>query len=958
MTSFKRIIAASALTVLMASCAAPSARTAESKASEAPAADKVFNLPYTMTELDNGLKVILVKTDYPDLVSIQIPMQTGSRNEVEKGKSGFAHFFEHMMFKGTESTPRMVYENTLKNAGADGNAYTSDDLTNYHLTFPKEHLETVIKLEADRFQNLTYTEAEFRTEALAVKGEYLKNNANPIRKALEEVRDLAYDVHTYKHTTMGYLRDIEDMPNQLEYSKEFFKRWYTPQLATVILVGDIDNSKTLELVKKYWGNWKRSENNVVVPQEPKQQKSKYKHVKVDGLPKSHLLVSYHAPRLDDTKKDKQALDLMDTVYFSATSDLYQDLVVQRQLVDQFFTYYPNRKDSTLFHVFARLKKPEYANQVNKAIADTLVKARTELVDSQRLNALKSNLKYNFANAMDSTSSIAGTLASFVHFQRDPELINRLYRSLDSITAEDIRHYANQYMIDSNRVTVTLSNSDDFKFANDISVDYAVKQQKGHQPQTHFKWLELANQSDLVDVSFLFNTGAANDPKGKKGLAALTAAMITNGGSATKGYADIQKAMFPIAGQFSYQIDKEMLVFRGRVHKDNLDAWYSIVRDMLFNPGWREEDFDRVKNSLISGIDSGLKASNDEELGKEVLYSELYHSHPYASYNLGATDDLKALTLDDLKFFYNGFLTQKRLTLGVSGNIPESFKKSLKKDLATLNPGKSATTKIADAPKLKGRKVTLVQKDSAISTAVSFGFPIEVTRKDKDWTALWLMRSWLGEHRNSNSHLYQRIRAARGMNYGDYAYVEYFPRGMFQQKPDANLGRSEQIFQIWLRPLRSNNDAHFATRTAMVELEKMINNGLTEEQFESTRNFLYNFAPQLVGNQSKQLGYELDSRFYGTDSFVDYVRKQLKSLTKDEVNRIIKKHLQMDNIQFVFITADAKDMKKRLVSEQTSPLKYNSPKGEDIQKEDKIIQDYPLKIKKKNVKTVNVEQLFK
>ena len=225
----------------------------------AGASEKVFSMPYLMRDLDNGLRVIIVKTDYPDIVSLQIPVQTGSRNEFEPGKSGFAHFFEHMMFRGTENYSADEYGAILKNAGADQNAYTTDDYTNYHVTFTKPDLDIVLELEADRFMNLKYSEDEFRTEALAVKGEYLKNASNPVRKILEAQRENAFKLHTYKHTTMGFLADIEDMPNQLEYSYEFFDRWYRPEKSAVIIVGDVDPEATFEKVRTYFGPWQRGD---------------------------------------------------------------------------------------------------------------------------------------------------------------------------------------------------------------------------------------------------------------------------------------------------------------------------------------------------------------------------------------------------------------------------------------------------------------------------------------------------------------------------------------------------------------------------------------------------------------------------------------------------------------------------------------------------------------------------
>ena len=216
-------------------------------------------LPFTITErtLPNGLKVIIVPTGFKNIVSVQIPVQTGSRNEVEPGKSGFAHFFEHMMFRGTKAYPAAVYQDIVTRAGALQNAYTTDDYTNYHATFAREDLSRILEIEADRFQNLAYSEEDFKTESRAVLGEYNKNSADPTSKLIEAQREHAFARHTYRHTTMGFLRDIEDMPNQFAYSKVFFDRWYRPEYATLIIAGDVNPPQVKPLVEKYRGSWKR-----------------------------------------------------------------------------------------------------------------------------------------------------------------------------------------------------------------------------------------------------------------------------------------------------------------------------------------------------------------------------------------------------------------------------------------------------------------------------------------------------------------------------------------------------------------------------------------------------------------------------------------------------------------------------------------------------------------------------
>ena len=170
--------------------------TAVSLAAGESGPSKIFPYDYRVKDLKNGLRVVVIRTDYPGIVALQIPVQTGSRNEVEKGKSGFAHFFEHMMFRGTEKYSSDMYAHILKNAGADSNAYTSDDLTNYHTTFSKEDLEKILEIEADRFENLKYSESDFKTESRAVLGEYNKNSADPVQKMIEVQRNAAFEKHT------------------------------------------------------------------------------------------------------------------------------------------------------------------------------------------------------------------------------------------------------------------------------------------------------------------------------------------------------------------------------------------------------------------------------------------------------------------------------------------------------------------------------------------------------------------------------------------------------------------------------------------------------------------------------------------------------------------------------------------------------------------------------------------
>src|ERR1041384_1087204 len=221
-----------------------------------PSGDDVLPFSATETTLGNGLKVIVIPTGFPNLVSIRIPVRTGSRNEVEPGKSGFAHFFEHLMFRGSQNYTTEKYNAVIKEMGADSNAFTSDDLTVYHILAGKAALPRIVEIEADRFQHLKYSEPDFEKEARAVLGEYNKGASNPLQKMFEALFDHAFTRHTYKHTTIGFLKDIENMPHEFAYSRQFFDRYYRPDNVTLVVVGDVDTEALWKLIEQHYGSWK------------------------------------------------------------------------------------------------------------------------------------------------------------------------------------------------------------------------------------------------------------------------------------------------------------------------------------------------------------------------------------------------------------------------------------------------------------------------------------------------------------------------------------------------------------------------------------------------------------------------------------------------------------------------------------------------------------------------------
>ncbi len=420
--------------------------------------DKILPYPITQTKMANGLNVVTVPYDSPGLAAFYIIMRVGSRDEIDAGRTGFAHFFEHMMFRGTEKYPKEAYSNALKATGASANANTWLDRTVYHMTGNASMLDKMFELEADRFMNLKYSVQDFKTEAGAVKGEYTKNSASPYEQLDEKTNDVAFSTHTYKHTTMGFFKDVVDMPNQYDFSLEFFKKFYRPEFATILVVGDVTPEAVNKLAEKYFGVWQQGNYENKIPVEPTQIETRYAHVKVPNFPPV-VSLSYKSPAFDDTKIDMPALDLLNTILFSEKSDLYNKLVIKEQKVREIGGGASNTRDPYLSQISASLVDGKDMQYVKDEIIKAIDKMKTLPVDATTLEQAKMRMKYSFAMGMDSPTSIAEALSGYIWVTGDAESINRSYQLYEKVTPQDLMNVANKYYVSTGLTIGTISGDD-------------------------------------------------------------------------------------------------------------------------------------------------------------------------------------------------------------------------------------------------------------------------------------------------------------------------------------------------------------------------------------------------------------------------------------------------------------------------------------------------------------------
>ncbi len=471
-------------------------------------------------------------------------------------------------------------------------------------------------------------------------------------------------------------------------------------------------------------------------------------------------------------------------------------------------------------------------------------------------------------------------------------------------------------------------------------------------------------SPFIAFDIWVRTGSQNDPEGKEGLAALTAAMLADGATENNSYQEILEALYPMAAGYGYNVDKEMTTFTGRIHEDNLEAYYQLFKDAILHPAFDPEDFERIKAQTMNQLERGRRYNRDEELSKELLFWMAYQGTRYEHPEEGYVQSVRNLTLDDVKQFYADNYLRDNVVVGVGGGLPRGFAQQVRDDFDTLPEGTIEHPAPPEPATPDGMKILLVEKQTEASP-ISIGFPIDLLRGDDDFTAMLAANSWFGEHRNSFSHLYQVIRETRGMNYGDYSYIEAFPAGYATQQPRVNVARQSQLFEIWIRPiaLTAPGNLHqrtlFATRAALRELDHLVEDGMTPEQVETTVAFLRNYSVNWGNSINRRLAYAVDDAFYGVGEpgYLASIRPGLDALDAETVNAAIREHLQADNLYMVIITNDARGMRRLLLNRTPTNITYAGPQPDAVLAEDREIARYPIPVSADDITIIPIEEVF-
>jgi zinc protease len=435
--------------------------------SSSPAlAQSVFGAAPRVDRLPNGLTVVSIPWDSPGIIAYYTLVRVGSRDEVETGHSGYAHLFEHMMFRGTTRFPSDAYEAFLQSFGADNNAFTTNDYTLYTLTAPSSVLDRIVDVEADRFQHLSYDEDAYRTESGAVRGEYDTRVSDPLERMWETLSEMAFTRHTYGHTTMGYLRDIDRMPEEYAYSQRFLGRFYTPDNCTILVAGDVDHDRLMSLVRQHYGSWRGRRDQPAIPTEPEPTAGARRHIDWPAEAAPRVVLGYRVPSFvsgrnaraeEAALRTTAALQVVHGLAFSAPSPLYQRLVVSDRTLLELGSWADEfSRDPGLFVVYATLAEGQQFDPILTTIADELARIGRGETPPERIESVKAHIRYSTWMELDTPSDAAELAARMIAAGGRVDSVERYLAAVAAVTPADVARVAREYLIDSRRFVVTLA----------------------------------------------------------------------------------------------------------------------------------------------------------------------------------------------------------------------------------------------------------------------------------------------------------------------------------------------------------------------------------------------------------------------------------------------------------------------------------------------------------------------
>lgn len=929
--------------------------TGKLKGQEATTADQELSIDYQKYELDNGLNVILHRDTSDPIVSVAIQYGVGSSRE-KKGRTGFAHLFEHMLFQESENVGQDQFFKKIQDVGGTLNGGTWKDGTIYYEIVPKNALEMVMWLESDRmgyFIN-TVTESAFANQQEVVQNEKRQRvDNNPYGHTNWVIdKNLFPDEHPYSWQVIGELEDLQSAT--VEDVREFYDKYYGPNNATLVIAGDFDEQEARELVEKYFAEIERRQE--VEPLEVQnvslsETKRLYHEDNFATAPQLNMVW----PAVEQYTDDSYALDFLGEILSEGKkAPLYKVLVKEKELASSPRAFNSAEQIAGKFRILVTANSGVDLDSIEAGIQEAFRLFEEEGVTERDIERIKAGLETDFYSGISSVLGKSFQLARYDVFTGDPGYIEKDIEKIKAVTAEDVMRVYREYIKDKpyimtsfvpkGQVELITENSEKAEVVEEeitenvetevadanntiektpSKIDRSTPPEVGNTPPLEVPetWtVELDNQLTaygiehselpLVNFSMVIEGGhLLDDLKTKNGVANLISDILMEG-TANKTPEELEEEIDLLGANINMYTTNESIVIRGQTLARNFERTMELVEEILLEPRWDEEEFARIKTSTINSIKRN--EANPNVIANQVYNKLLYgEDHPFAYPTIGTVESVESISMDDLKSYYHNFFSPSLTRFHVVGDVTQS------EVLATLESLENQwEPKEVNIPEFEIKnerdKTTLyfVDVPGAKQSVINIGY-IALPRTSEDFFPAEVMNYKLGGSFSGNVNLI--LREEKGYTYGARS-------GFSGSKIPGTFTASSSV--------RTNTTGE-SVGIFRDEIAKY-REGISEEDLEFTKNALIKSNARRFETQGSLLGMLQEMSAYDLDS--DYIKQEeqiVRDMNLEQHRQLAKKYLDESKMAYL-VVGDAATQFDQFQEMGFDEVKLLDKKGEEVE----------------------------
>ncbi len=921
--------------------------------SEKDTADASLSIDYEKYELDNGLNVVLHQDKSDPIVSVAIQYGVGSNRE-KKGRTGFAHLFEHMLFQESENVPQDQFFKKIQDVGGTLNGGTWQDGTIYYEVVPNNALEMVMWLESDRmgyFIN-TVTESAFANQQEVVQNEKRQRvDNNPYGHTSWVIdKNLYPDGHPYSWQVIGELEDLQSAT--VEDVKEFYDKFYGPNNATLVIAGDFDTAKTKELIEKYFGEIKKRQE--VAPLEVQtvsldQTKRLYHEDNFATAPQLNMVW----PAVEHYSEDAYALDYLGEILSDGKeAPLYKVLVEEKELTSQPYAYNSANQIAGQFRISVTANAGVDLDSIEAGIQEAFALLETEGVTDRDIERIKAGQETDFYNGISSVLGKSFQLARYDVFTGDPGFITKDIENIKAVTKEDVMRVYEKYIkgkpfvltsfVPKGQMDLIAENSEkaqvvEEEITENVETEIAETEQEiektpskidrstqpavGETPALNIpeSWIvNLENEMEvygieqtelpLVNFSLVMDGGHLLDDLGKNGVANLLSDIMMEG-TANKTPSELEEEIDLLGASIYMYTTDETIVIRGNTLKRNFDRTMDLVREIILEPRWDEKEFERIKTSTINGIKRS--EANPNVIANQVYNKLIYgENHPFAYPTTGTVESVEAITLDDLKNYYNEYFSPSVSRFHVVGDISKSEALAAISELEKNWEAKEVVIPEFEVNNDRDKSsLYFVDVPNAKQSVINIGY-LALPRTSEDFFPAEVMNYKLGGSFSGNVNLI--LREEKGFTYGARSgFSGTKIPGTFTASSSVRTNTTGESVGIFRDEIAKYKD------------------GITPEDLEFTKNALIKSNARRFETQGSLLGMLQEMSAYDLDpKYIEKEEEVIRNMTLEEHKRLAKKYLDESKMAYL-VVGDAATQFEQFKDMGFDEVKLIDKKGEEV-----------------------------